>query len=87
MTLTFTPESKTPAFEAAAIECRSIWAAEGVRVIEAMERLTKLTFPEKNIKIQVFEGPGNASLLFNRAGVPVGSRDRNLSSEQPVNRL
>jgi hypothetical protein len=75
VTLTFTPESKTPAFEAAAAEYRSIWAAEGARVIEAMERLTTLRFPQKNIKIQVFEGPSNASLLFNRAGVPVGSRD------------
>lgn len=73
--LTFTPESKTPAFEAAAAEYRSIWDAEGVRVIEAMERLTTLRFPQKTIEIQVFEGPSNASLLFNRAGVPVGSRD------------
>lgn len=75
VTLTFTPESKTPAFEVAAAEYRSIWAAEGARVIEAMERLTTLRFPQRNIKIQVFEGPSNASLLFNRAGVPVGSRD------------
>lgn len=75
VTLTFTPESKTPAFEAASAEYRSIWAAEGARVIEAMERLTTLRFPQKNIKIQVFEGPSNASLLFDRAGVPVGSRD------------
>ena len=75
VTLTFTPETETPAFEAAAAEYRSIWAAEGVRVIEAMERITTLRFPQKNIKVQVFEGPSNASLLFNRAGVPVGSRD------------
>ena len=75
VTLTFTPEGKTPAFEAAAAEYRSIWEAEGVRVIAAMERLTSLRFPQKNIKIQVFEGASNASLLFNRAGVPVGSRD------------
>ena len=73
VTLTFTPESKTPAFEAAVAEYRSIWKAEGARVIEAMERLTTLRFPQKSIKIQVFEGPSNASLLFNRAGVPVGS--------------
>jgi hypothetical protein len=75
VTLTFTPESKTPEFEAAAAEYRAIWAAEGSRVIEAMERLTTLKFPQKNIKIQVFEGASNASLLFDRAGVPVGSRD------------
>ena len=75
VTLTFIPESKTPAFEAAAAEYRSIWAAEGARVIEVMERLTTLRFPQKNVKIQIFEGPSNASLLFNRAGVPVGSRD------------
>ena len=40
-----------------------------------MERLSTLKFPQKNIKIQVFEGPSNAGLLFNRAGVPAGSRD------------
>ena len=70
VTLTFTPESKTPAFEAASAEYRSIWAAEGARVIEAMERLTTLRFPQRNVKIQVFEGPSNANLLFDRAGVP-----------------
>ncbi len=75
VTLTFTPESKTPAFEAAAAEYRAIWEAEGVRVIAAMERLTRLRFPQKNIKIQVFEGASNSGLLFNSAGVPVRSRD------------
>ena len=75
VTLTFTPESKTPAFEAAAAEYRAIWQAEGVRVIAEMERLTTLRFPQKNIKIQVFEGTSNAGVLLNRAGVPVGSRD------------
>jgi len=75
VTITFTPESKTPAFEAAAAEYRSIWGAEGARIIDSMERLTTLRFPQKKIDIQVFEGTSNASLLFNRAGVPVGSRD------------
>jgi len=73
--LTFTPETKTPEFEAAATEYRSIWAAEGVRVVQVMERITGLKFPQKDIKIQVFEGTSTASLLFDRAGVPVGSRD------------
>ena len=73
--LIFTLESKTSAFELAATEYRAIWAAEGVRVIEAMERFTTLKFPQKQITIQVFEGPSNASLLFNRDGIPVGSRD------------
>jgi hypothetical protein len=75
VTLTFTPISNTPAFEAAAAEYRSIWEAESARIIEAMERLTRLRFPQRKIEIQVFEGPSNASLLFNRDGVPVGSRD------------
>lgn len=73
--LTFTPESKTPAFEAAAAEYRSIWAAEGARIIEAMERLTTLRFRQKKIAVQVFEGASNSGLILNRAGVPVGSRD------------
>jgi hypothetical protein len=75
VTLTFTPESKTPVFEAAAAEYQAIWAAEGPRVIEAMEQLTTLRFPQKKIKIQVFEGTSTSGLRFNRAGVPVGSRD------------
>jgi hypothetical protein len=75
VTLTFTPQSKTPAFDAAAAEYRSIWRAEGARIIEAMERLTMLRFPQKKIEIQVFEGPSMAGVLFNRAGVPVGARD------------
>jgi len=75
VTITFTPESKTPAFEAAVAEYRSIWKAEGARIIDAMERLTTLKFPQRKIDIQVFEGTSNAGLLFNRAGVPVGSRD------------
>ena len=40
-----------------------------------MERITTLKFPQKKITIQVFEGPSNASLRFNRDGIPVGSRD------------
>src|SRR5688500_765667 len=75
VTLTFTPQSKIPAFEAAAAEYRSIWEAEGARIIEAMERLTMLRFPQKKIEVQIFEGPSTAGVLFNRAGVAVGSRD------------
>jgi hypothetical protein len=39
--------------------------------MEVMERLTTLKSPQRRIEIQVFEGPGNASLLFNRTGVPM----------------
>jgi hypothetical protein len=75
VTLTFSPESKTPAFEAASAEYRSIWTAEGGRIIEAMERVTTLRFPDRHVKVQVYEGTSFAGLIFNSAGVPVGSRD------------
>jgi hypothetical protein len=75
VSLTFDSQNKDAKFEPAVAEYRRIWAAEGQRVIAAMERITSLTFPQKNITAEVFEGPSNASLLFNRAGIPVGSRD------------
>jgi hypothetical protein len=45
----FAPQNKDQQFDAAADEYRRIWAAEGSRIIEAMERISKLKFPDKNV--------------------------------------
>ena len=44
LTMTFTPQDST--FAAAAEEYRRIWADEGARIIEAMERVSRLTFTD-----------------------------------------
>ena len=55
VTMTFTSKDKT--FEAAVNEYRQIWTMEGSRIIEAMERITTLKFPDKRINAEVYEGP------------------------------
>ena len=53
----FAPQNKDQQFDAATDEYRRIWAAEGGRIIEAMERISKLKFPDKNVKAEIYEGP------------------------------
>jgi hypothetical protein len=60
VSITFTPEKKNPKFDAAADEYRRIWADEGDRIIRAMEQVSKLKFPEKKIKAEIYEGPSNS---------------------------
>ena len=69
VTVTFTSAGKDPKFDAAVDEYRRIWAAEGSRIIEAMERITSLEFPDKKIKAEIYEGTsfsgrGNAPMRF-----------------------
>ena len=52
----FEPESATEAFIKASAEYDAIWKAEGTRTIEAMERVTGITFEERHIKAIVYEG-------------------------------
>jgi hypothetical protein len=52
----FEPESPTEAFVKAAAEYDALWKAEGVRMVEAMERVTGLRFEERAIKAIVYEG-------------------------------
>ena len=52
----FEPESATEAFIRASAEYDAIWKAEGTRTIEAMERVTGITFEERHIKAIVYEG-------------------------------
>lgn len=70
VTVSFSPESKKPAFETAVGEYASIWAAEGDRVIAAMEKISTLRFPEKNVKAQIYEGPS----FSGRGGAPMRLR-------------
>lgn len=57
VSVTFVPQSKSQAFTAAAEEYRGIWAAEGDHIVEGMERISKLKFPEKTVKAEIYEGP------------------------------
>jgi hypothetical protein len=70
VTVTFSPEKKTPAFSTAVDEYRAIWAAEGSRIIEGMEKISTLRFPEKSIKVQIYEGPS----FSGRGGAPMKLR-------------
>jgi hypothetical protein len=58
--LTFTPESDR--FAAAAVEYRSLWASEGDRMIQALESVSGLKFPNKKVKVIVFEMPSRSGV-------------------------
>jgi hypothetical protein len=70
--MTFTPQDQT--FAAAAEAYRQLWVDEGSRIIEEMERVSRLTFPENQVTAIVFEGvsqsgSGNAPMYL-RASYP-----------------
>jgi hypothetical protein len=52
--MAFTPTN--PGFAPAADEYRSLWRTEGPRIVEALERITGLTFPSNRIDVIVSEG-------------------------------
>ena len=56
--MTFTPQDAS--FAAATEEYRRIWADEGARIIEAMERVSRLTFTDGRVEVIVFEGFSNS---------------------------
>ena len=58
--ITFAPEKKNRDFDAAAEEYRRIWADEGEHIIRAMEQASRLQFPERNIKAEIYEGPSSS---------------------------
>ncbi len=68
--LSFSPEEKTPTFNAAVDEYRAIWSAEGNRIIDGMERISTLKFPEKSVKVHIYEGPS----FSGRGGAPMRLR-------------
>jgi hypothetical protein len=68
--VTFVPQNKNPQFDVATDEYRSIWAAEGSRIIAAMEQISKLRFPERNVKAEIYEGAS----FSGRGGAPMRLR-------------
>jgi hypothetical protein len=60
VSITFAPQIKNADFEVAVQEYRRIWADEGERIIEMMEQVTKLKFPERSIKAEIYEGPSRS---------------------------
>jgi hypothetical protein len=68
--VTFAPQTNDPKFETAADEYRQLWAAEGARIIDALERVSNLKFPEKDIKAEIYEGPS----FSGRGNIPIRLR-------------
>jgi hypothetical protein len=68
--ITFAPQNRNPQFQTASDEYRGIWAAEGNRIIAAMERISKLEFPEKKLKAEIYEGTSSSG----RGGQPMRLR-------------
>ena len=56
----FEPQAPTEAFINAAAEYDALWKAEGERMLDAMERISGITFAERDIKAVVFEGPSSS---------------------------
>jgi hypothetical protein len=54
LSIDFVPEAEQ--YAAAAEEYRRIWDADGARIIDAMQRVSGLTFQEDRIEAIVFEG-------------------------------
>ena len=68
--ITFTTEKENQSFSAAAEEYRRIWSDEGEHIIRTMEQVSRLTFPERNIKAEIYEGRS----LSGRGGAPMKLR-------------
>jgi hypothetical protein len=51
----FEPQSPTEAFIKAAAEYDALWKAEGGRMLDAMERISGITFTERDITAVIFE--------------------------------
>jgi hypothetical protein len=68
--VTFVPQKKSPQFETATDEYRRIWAGEGSRIVAAMEQISTLTFPERNVKAEIYEGAS----FSGRGGQPMRLR-------------
>jgi hypothetical protein len=68
--ITFTPEKDNQSFSAAAEEYRRIWTDEGEHIIRTMEQISRLTFPERTINAEIYEGPS----FSGRGGAPMRLR-------------
>src|SRR5262245_729419 len=83
LTLEFTPQSKQ--FEAATEEYRQLWATEGPRIVEAMEKATGLRFNPAPIRVVVYEGTSFSGALNTpmqlRASYPANTKKATLVHE------
>jgi hypothetical protein len=81
--MTFTPQDQT--FEAAAEVYRQLWAADGSKMIEAMERISGLTWLETHVKAVIFEGPSRSGAgdlpIYLRASYPTDVKKATLVHE------
>jgi hypothetical protein len=68
--VTISAQDKNPAFDAAVNEYRQIWTDEGRRIVDAMEKICRLKFPDKNVKVEIYEGPS----FSGRGGAPMKLR-------------
>jgi hypothetical protein len=62
--------ASAPAFEAATEEYRQVWATEGARMVEALERYAGVPLPDRRIRVIVFEGVSDSG----RRGGPLHLR-------------
>jgi hypothetical protein len=78
-------EAMEPKFEAAAAEYRAIWAAEGARIIAALEKRSGLRWQEREFRAQVFEGRSNSGAgtlpMRLRASYPADTKKATLVHE------
>ena len=79
----FSPQSD--AFAAATREYEAIWSSERVRVIEVMERVSRLKFLESEIRATVYEGVSQSGLgdtpIMLRASYPAATKRATLIHE------
>jgi hypothetical protein len=78
-------EAMEPEFEAAAADYRALWAAEGARIIAALEKRSGLKWTEREIRAQVYEGASNSGFgtrpMRLRASYPAGTKKATLIHE------
>jgi len=81
--MTFTPQDQT--FAAAAEAYRRLWAEEGSKIVEAMERGSGLTFVETDVKAVIFEGASQSGFgdtpMYLRASYPADVKKATLVHE------
>ena len=81
--MTFTPQDQT--FAEAAEVYRRLWADEGSKIIEAMERGSGLTCLETHVKAVIFEGPSRSGVgdlpMYLRASYPADVKKATLVHE------
>jgi hypothetical protein len=79
----FTAEA--PRFDAATKEYQELWAREGARIVEAMERRTSLRFEPGPIRAVVYEGVSYSGYLerpmYMRASYPLATKQATLVHE------